>query len=256
MGHHPRKRFGQNFLQSQLIIDNLLRQFHPQKGQRVIEIGPGLGAITKPLLRILDTLIAIEIDTDLQAYLKEMPETQNRLQLIDADALPIDYGTMGSHLRIIGNLPYNISTPLLWHLLKFAHQIDDMHFMLQKEVVDRLAASPGSKAYGRLTVMIQYLCDVEPLLDVPSSAFYPPPKVDSAFVRLTPYQTSPYPKVSVPLLEQLMRTAFSMRRKTIANNLKPLLTADELSSLQIDPNARPEQINIISYVQLAKYLGY
>ncbi len=254
MGHRPRKRFGQNFLQNQHVIDSILRAFHPQASDRVLEIGPGLGALTQPLLRVLDSLTAIEIDTDLQARLAVMPQAAQKLNLIDADALTVDYSQFGDQLRIIGNLPYNISTPLLIHLLHYTAHIEDMYFMLQKEVVERLAASPGCKDYGRLSVMVQYHCQVEHLFNVPADAFYPKPKVESAIVCLTPYRTSPYPAIAFEELERLMTCAFSMRRKTLANNLKPLLSAAEITALGINPLLRPEQVNINEYVQIAKFV--
>lgn len=254
MGHRPRKRFGQNFLQNPHIIDDIIRTFRPQSTDNVVEIGPGLGALTRPLLQKLNALTAIEIDTDLQVQLAAMPEAIGKLTLIDADALTIDYSQFGSSLRIIGNLPYNISTPLLIHLLHQTQHIDDMFFMLQKEVVERMCAPPGCKAYGRLSVIVQYFCSVEHVFNVPAEAFYPKPKVESAIVSLTPYKVSPYPPVDFAQLEQLVATAFSMRRKTLANNLKPLLSADELLSLGINPVMRPEQISIIDYVNIAKFI--
>ncbi len=255
MAHRPRKRFGQNFLQNQHIIDSIVRAFHPQPLDNVLEIGPGLGALTEPLLHVLKNLTAIEIDRDLQAHLANKFQTQGTLKLIGADALTFDYAVLGEHLRIIGNLPYNISTPLLMHLLSYASQIDDLYFMLQKEVVERIAASPGTKAYGRLSVVIQYLCEVECLFNVPASAFHPEPKVESAVVRLIPHVTSPYAEVEFAALERLVAKAFSMRRKTLANNLKPLLTASDLIALGIDPGLRPEQISVNDYVQLAKFIN-
>jgi 16S rRNA (adenine1518-N6/adenine1519-N6)-dimethyltransferase len=255
MLHRPRKRFGQNFLQSQPVINHILRQINPQPHDKLVEIGPGLGALTIPVLGRLNALNAIEIDTDLQAHLEAMPEARGKLSLIKADALTVDYSQWGEHVRVIGNLPYNISTPLLLHLLSYAHYIEDMHFMLQKEVVDRLVASPGNKTYGRLSVVVQYQCEVEHLFDVPPTAFHPQPKVDSAIIRLTPYQQSPYPVVAFPVLERLMACAFSMRRKTLANNLKPLLSATELSALGIDPSLRPEQISVADYVHIAKFIS-
>ena len=255
MLHRPRKRFGQNFLQNHHVIDEILRSLHPQPTDNVLEIGPGLGALTQPLLRMLNSLTAIEIDTDLQAHLAVMPHAHGKLNLIGADALTIDYSQYGEKLRVIGNLPYNISTPLLMHLLRYAQHIDDMHFMLQKEVVERLAASPGNKTYGRLSVIVQYQCEVEQLFVVPPSAFHPQPKVESAVVRLIPYSVSPYPAVNFADLERLMASAFSMRRKTLANNLKPLLSANDLIALGIDPTRRPEQISVTDYVQIAKYIA-
>jgi 16S rRNA (adenine1518-N6/adenine1519-N6)-dimethyltransferase len=254
MGHRPRKRFGQNFLQDRYIIDSILRSFNPQPDEHVVEIGPGLGALTTPLLKWLNSLTAVEIDNDLHELLQDLPNAADRLRLITADALMVDYGELGENLRIIGNLPYNISTPLILHLLTFRSHIQDMHFMLQKEVVDRLAAQPGTKAFGRLTVMVQYACEVEHLFNVPPEAFFPKPKVDSAIVRLTPYTSSPYSEVVTRDLEYLVAMSFGMRRKTLANNLKPIFTAAELIALDIDPGLRPEQINIHQYVKLAKNL--
>jgi len=251
MVHRARKRFGQNFLQDRQIIDNILRALNLQSGDNVLEIGPGLGALTQPLLRMLDHLTAIEIDRDLQAHLTDTLGASGKLTVIDADALTIDYSQYGKQLRVIGNLPYNISTPLLLRLLHFTPYIDDMHFMLQKEVVDRMAASPGCKAYGRLSVILQYYCDVEHLFDVPPEAFNPQPKVDSAIVRLTPHVIPPYPAVEFAVLERLVACAFSMRRKTLANNLKPVISAAGLIELGIDPVMRPEQISVADYVTIA-----
>ncbi|CEK12179.1 16S rRNA (adenine(1518)-N(6)/adenine(1519)-N(6))-dimethyltransferase RsmA [Legionella hackeliae] len=255
MKHHPRKRFGQNFLQDKAIIHKILSALNLQENDNIVEIGPGLGALTEPLLRQLKRLTAIEIDTDLQAHLTAMPAAMNKLHLIAGDALTVDFSQLGKHLRVIGNLPYNISTPLLLHLLDYAPLIEDMHFMLQKEVVLRMSANPGTKAFGRLSVMLQYRCDVEYLFDVPPEAFYPQPKVDSAIVRLTPYLNSPYPEVDVSALEPLVAQAFSMRRKTLANNLKSVLSAAQLTELGIDPGLRPEQLSIKDYVQIAKFVS-
>ena len=253
LGHTPRKRFGQNFLQSQSVIHEIMDALHLQPADKVIEIGPGLGALTKPLLQGLSHLIAIEIDRDLQAYWLTEPHA-NQLELVAADALRVDYSQWGESLRLIGNLPYNISTPLLFHLLHFAACIKDMHFMLQKEVADRLAALPGNKNYGRLSIMVQYCCEVTVLFDVPPESFDPPPKVNSALVRLRPHVLSPYEAVNREKLAQVVAEAFGMRRKTLANNLKSLLSAAELLTLNIDPVARPEQIALEDYVRLTHYI--
>jgi len=253
--HSPRKRFGQNFLQNRHIIDDIVRAINPQAEDNMLEIGPGLGALTEPLLRRLNHLTAVEIDTDLQKYLAELAIAQGKLRLVAADALTLDYSQFGSQLRVVGNLPYNISTPLLIHLLRFTSSIEDMHFMLQKEVVERIAAEPGSKAYGRLTVMLQYHCAVDYLFDVPPEAFDPRPKVDSAVVRLIPHRVSPFEEVSKAQLERLVASAFAMRRKTLNNNLKGIITAEQLSTLGIDGSKRPEQISISEYVQLAKFIS-
>jgi 16S rRNA (adenine1518-N6/adenine1519-N6)-dimethyltransferase len=255
MRHIPRKRFGQNFLQSQHVIDDILREFNPLKTDNVVEIGPGLGALTGPLLNILDSLIAIEIDTDLQALLVNKYNTYSNFKLVNGDALKIDYSQFGDNLRIIGNLPYNISTPLIFCLLGYYKHIEDMHFMLQKEVVERMAATPGCKAYGRLSVVLQYLCEVEELFTVPSTAFHPEPKVESAIVRLIPYKISPFDVVEFSAFESFMAKAFAMRRKTLANNLKTIISAKELTELGIDPTRRPEQISVSEYVQIAKFIA-
>ncbi len=254
MSHQPRKRFGQNFLQSQFIINEIISSLNLQPQDKVIEIGPGLGALTQPLLKTLVHLTAIEIDKDLQTSLQLLPNAAEKLNLIAADALTINYSQWGEQLRLIGNLPYNISTALVLHLLNYLPFIDDMHFMLQKEVVLRLAAQPGSKIYGRLSIMVQYYCEVEHLFDVGPECFYPEPKVDSAIVRLVPYKEPPYPPVDKMTLERLVAQAFSMRRKTIANNLKPLMNAVTLSQLDIDPSLRPEQLTIANYVKLANFI--
>ncbi|HRD69907.1 MAG TPA: 16S rRNA (adenine(1518)-N(6)/adenine(1519)-N(6))-dimethyltransferase RsmA [Legionella sp.] len=255
MRHIPRKRFGQNFLQNRHIIDDILRAINPQPEDNILEIGPGLGALTQPLLRQLNKMTAIEIDTDLHGYLSMLPIAKDKLTLISADALTIDYSHFGTDLRVVGNLPYNISTPLLIHLLHYTPYINDMFFMLQKEVVLRMAASPGSKAYGRLSVMLQYHCEVDHLFDVPPEAFDPPPKVDSAMVRLIPYKESPYEVVAINQLESLVARAFSMRRKTLNNNLKDLITSHQLMDMGIDGGKRPEQISVAEYVQLAKFIS-
>ncbi|WP_419419778.1 16S rRNA (adenine(1518)-N(6)/adenine(1519)-N(6))-dimethyltransferase RsmA [Legionella sp. D16C41] len=254
MNHKPRKRFGQNFLQDQGVIENIINALYLHSADNVLEIGPGKGALTRLLLQHLQKLSVVEIDRDLQLFLanhfKGAP-----LQIIGADALTIDYTKWGNQLRIVGNLPYNISTPLILHLLSFVKNIKDMHFMLQKEVVERLAASPGGKAYGRLSIMMQYHCDVTYLFDVPPEAFYPKPKVESAVVRLVPHIVSPYPAVELNMLQKLVATAFSMRRKTLANNLKSLINSNELSSLGIDARQRPEQINLLNYIKVANFLS-
>lgn len=253
MKHRPKKRFGQNFLQSEAIILAILQAIQPRLDDKLIEIGPGLGALTAPLLQRLTHLHAIEVDYQLYEHLKSLPEAQNKLTLIPADALTVDFSQWGDNIRVVGNLPYNISTPLLFHLLQYAEFIQDMYFMLQKEVVERLAASPGTKDYGRLSIMIQYQCEVTPLVDVPPDAFFPQPKVDSMVVCLKPYRNNPYPAVSLKKLEQLAAQAFSMRRKTIFNNLKKYYSVDLLETLHIDPKLRPEQLTLQDYICLAQH---
>ena len=254
MQHRPRKRFGQNFLQSQPVIAAIIQALHLQTQDNLLEIGPGLGALTRHILNQGHELTAIEIDRDLHLKLGQLPGAQH-LHLINADALTVDYHQFGQELRVIGNLPYNISTPLILHLLQFLGSIKDMHFMLQKEVVDRLAAQPGNKTFGRLSVMVQYYCEVTALFEVPPSAFYPAPKVDSAVIRIEPYPVSPYPKVEWAALERLVAAAFAMRRKTLANNLKPLLSAEEIRALGIEPSLRPEQLSLSDFGHLTAYLS-
>lgn len=255
MKHQPRKRFGQNFLQDEVVISHILQAFQPQLDDEVIEIGPGQGALTKLLMKQLHHLTAIEIDRDLQLYLQTLSQAAEKLRLIHADALTINYSQFGSSLRIIGNLPYNISTPLIIHLLKQCHCIKDMLFMLQKEVVDRLVAVPGSKHYGRLSVMVQYFCQAYKLFEIGPEAFFPPPKVDSAMVYLQPYTVSPYPILPFSVLEQVVAQAFLMRRKTIANNLRPLVNAQQIELLGIRPQSRPEELSVADYTQLAKIIS-
>lgn len=252
--HKPQKRFGQNFLQNQAIINHIINSAHLMPNDNVIEIGPGLGALTQILLKNLNSLTAIEIDKNLINDLLRLDNAQQKLHIIHADVLTIDFSQFGKNLRIIGNLPYNISTPLIFHLLQFLDEIDDMHFMLQKEVVERLAAKPNSKQYGRLSIMVQYFCEVEHLFNIAPENFYPVPKVDSALMRLTPYKTSPFDKIDSKALESLLVQAFSMRRKTLANNLKSLISASELNTLGINPKHRPEEISIKDYVKIVKSL--
>lgn len=254
MVHRPRKRFGQNFLSNQAIITNIIAALNAKAEDCVVEIGPGLGALTQPLLKQLPKLTAIEIDRDLYQQLQQLPYAKERLTLINADALTVDFSQWGGSVRLVGNLPYNIATPLLLHLLDYLPAITDMHFMLQKEVVERLAAQPHSKAYGRLSIIMQYYCEITHLFDVPPSAFYPQPKVDSAIVRLVPYRQSPYALVNRALLEKVVAQAFAMRRKTLANNLKPLITATALEELGISPKARAEELSINDYIRLAQVL--
>ncbi len=253
MQHRARKRFGQNFLEDFHVINSILKTIHPKPSDKIIEIGPGLGALTRPLLKYVDQLTAIEIDKDLHAYLNGLPESQDKLTLICQDVLTVDFAQFGDKLRVVGNLPYNISTPLLFHLLQYANHIKDMHFMLQKEVVSRLAASPGTKAYGRLSVMTQAQCQVDSLFLVPPNAFNPAPKVDSAIVRLTPHEIK-HPKTLLQTLEELLTQAFSARRKTLANTLRPLLTQEELQTLGVDPKGRAETISVEFYLKIAKYI--
>jgi 16S rRNA (adenine1518-N6/adenine1519-N6)-dimethyltransferase len=255
--HRARKRFGQNFLHDAGIIDRIVRAILPQQGQRLVEIGPGQGAITGPLVAAGADLTAIEIDRDLAALLRQRFAAADNFKLVEMDVLKFDFATLGAApagLRILGNLPYNISTPLIFHLLRYAPLIQDMVFMLQLEVVDRLAAQPGTDDYGRLSVMVQYHCKVEKLFKVPPGAFQPQPKVDSAIVRLTPQRPLPCVAEDPELLERVVREAFSQRRKTLRNTLRQLVTAEQLESLDIDPGRRAETLTLEDYVRIANLL--
>ena len=252
--HRPRKRFGQNFLVDKTVIHSIVSEIHPCLKDNMLEIGPGKGALTHVLLKTLQSLNAIEIDRDLIAELTATFDA--RLHLVEADALTVDYGRFGSDLRVVGNLPYNISTPLLLHLLKYKTYIRDMHFMLQKEVVERLAAKPGNRDYGRLSIMLQYDCAVEYLFTVPPTAFSPAPKVDSAIVRIMPYEVSPYAEVDRKTLAWVVAKAFHMRRKTLNNNLKAFIEIQALEHLGLDVQKRPEHISIEEYVKIARYYSF
>jgi 16S rRNA (adenine1518-N6/adenine1519-N6)-dimethyltransferase len=254
MAHKARKRFGQNFLQDHNIIFNILAQIHPQSTDHWVEIGPGLGAITEPLLQEVKKLDVVELDRDLVRYLTEKFADKENLTIHSADALRFNFFELAKQdekLRIIGNLPYNISTPILFHLLDNAFCIEDMHFMLQKEVVDRLCADPGNKKYGRLTVMMQYYCEAEILFDVPPESFDPIPKVNSAIVKLIPHQSPPVTIESIEKLNKVVITAFSQRRKTIRNSLKTLLTEQQISALEINPELRAEAITLAEFAKLS-----
>jgi 16S rRNA (adenine1518-N6/adenine1519-N6)-dimethyltransferase len=249
-GHQARKRFGQNFLVDRAYIDRIVRAIDPQSDDRMVEIGPGLGALTAPLLERLDVLHVIEIDRDIVARLAaEFPP--ERLIVHQGDALKFDLTSLGPGLRVVGNLPYNISSPLLFHAAECAGAIRDCHFMLQRDVVDRMAAPPGSKVYGRLSVMLQYRFAVEKLFNVPAGAFRPTPQVDSAFVRLVPHATLPSPASDERLLAQMVMKAFTQRRKTVRNALSEFASAEELSARGIDPRLRPEDLSLDDFVRLA-----
>lgn len=255
MNHHiARKRFGQNFLQDQSIISQLIASAQTQPQQHWVEIGTGLGALTAPLLRTGVRLDVIELDRDLVSLLHTAFHDHPQLTIHSADALNFDFtalATDAEKLRVIGNLPYNISTPLLFHLLSNAHCIQDMHFMLQKEVVNRMCAAPGSKQYGRLSVMVQYYCATEWLFDVPPESFDPIPKVMSAIIRLTPHLTPPVVINNIENLNRVVTEAFSQRRKTLRNCLKKLLDEDALIQLNIDPNARAETLSLADFAKLS-----
>ena len=252
--HRARKRFGQHFLSDPGVIDAIIRAVHPTSDDVIVEIGPGQGAITDALARNAGHLHAIELDRDLVARLRRQYDDNPDVTVHEADALEFDFAVLGDRIRVVGNLPYNISTPLLFHLLKFREQILDMHFMLQKEVVDRMAAAPGSKAYGRLGIMLGCHLNIESLFDVPPDAFEPPPEVTSAVVRLDPLPPGTFEIDNEAGLSTLVATAFMQRRKTLRNSLKKLVEGSDFAAVGIDAGLRPEQISIAEYVRLSNYL--
>jgi 16S rRNA (adenine1518-N6/adenine1519-N6)-dimethyltransferase len=256
--HKARKRFGQNFLHDANVIERIVRAITPRPGQRLVEIGPGQGAITAPLLQAGADLTAIEIDRDLAAMLRDRFGAEPRFHLVEMDVLKFDFATLGAEpagLRVLGNLPYNISTPLIFHLLDYAPLIHDMVFMLQLEVVERMAAAPDTDDYGRLSVMVQYHCKVEKLFKVPPGAFHPQPKVDSAIVRLTPQRPLPFEASDPGLFERVVREAFSQRRKTLRNTLRKLVTPEQFAQLGIDTSRRAETLGLEDYVRIANLLA-
>ena len=257
MAHRARKRFGQNFLHDPFIIDQIINAIHAQSDDHLVEIGPGMGALTESLIASGAQLDLIELDRDLITGLKVITANHPQVVIHNADALKFDFTSLCTNdtkLRVVGNLPYNISTPLIFHLLDAASAIQDMHFMLQKEVVDRLAAGPGSKHYGRLGIMVQYRCGVEKLIDVPPESFDPAPKVDSAVVRLTPYTDLPLYAKDEQKFKRLVTQAFNQRRKTLRNNLKGLLDEQQIQALGIDPTARAETLTLAQFVALSDLL--
>lgn len=252
--HRARKRFGQNFLRDLGIISRIVRSIGPRDGDRLVEIGPGQGALTAPLLEATGKLEVIELDRDLIPGLRVQFFNYPEFVIHEGDALKFDFAALkgdGPALRVVGNLPYNISTPLIVHLLTMGNAIADMHFMLQKEVVERLAAEPGSTDWGRLSVMAQYYCHVDQLFIVPPEAFVPRPKVDSAIVRLTPHDSLPHTADDPALLFELVKLAFGQRRKTLRNNLKGRVSVETLEALGIDPVRRPQTLSVEEYVTIA-----
>jgi 16S rRNA (adenine1518-N6/adenine1519-N6)-dimethyltransferase len=254
MTHKARKRFGQHFLHDQNIIHKIISALNPQPEQNIVEIGPGQGALTLPLLKRCQKLTAIELDRDLIPILQRKSADIGELTLMNQDVLNFDLAEINltPPFRMVGNLPYNISTPLMFHLLKSSSLISDMVFMLQKEVAQRIIASPHNKLYGKLTVMMQYFCESEYLFDVPPGCFSPPPRVDSAVIRLRPHKTLPVVVDDLNELERLVSTAFNQRRKTISNSLKNLIDRSTITSLGIDPSARAENLTLNDFVKLTQ----
>jgi len=255
MKHVARKRFGQNFLTDKLVLDNIIDAIAPQRGQAMVEIGPGLAAMTALLLKSLDHMHVVELDRDLVARL-EKAYPREKLTVHSGDALKFDFGAIpapeGQKLRIVGNLPYNISSPLLFHLAEFAPLVEDQHFMLQKEVVERMVAEPGTKAYSRLSVMLQWRYDMSLMFIVPPTAFDPPPQVESAIVRMIPKRQML--EVDGSVLEKVVAKAFSQRRKVIRNCVAGMFTEAQLVEAGIDPGVRPEAVGLEQYVALANLL--
>ncbi|WP_158879887.1 16S rRNA (adenine(1518)-N(6)/adenine(1519)-N(6))-dimethyltransferase RsmA [Rhodanobacter sp. L36] len=260
MSARPKKSFGQHFLHDRRYIDRIVTAMAPRTDDFVVEIGPGEGALTLPLLAVAGKLTAIELDTDLIPGLQSRAAAAGELHVIEADVLKVNFTAMAHdhgvpRLRIAGNLPYYISSPILFHCVDHAAAIQDMHFMLQKEVVDRMAAEPGSKIYGRLSVMLQLACRVEPLFYVPAEAFRPPPKVESAVVRLVPLAPHELHDAEPQHVYAIVKAAFGQRRKTLSNALKQLMDSDAIRRADIDPKARAETLAPMDFVRLAKVYG-
>jgi len=260
MQHRAKKRFGQNFLIDLNVIDRIIHSIDPQPGDHLVEIGPGLGALTQPLLEIVSRLDVIELDRDIIPELQSL-DISNKLNVHNTDVLTFDFTDFSEancnhgKLRIVGNLPYNISTAVLFHLIKHRNVIQDMHFMLQKEVVERIAANTGSRNYGRLSVMMQLHCIISPLFTVAPQCFSPKPKVDSAIVRLVPRAELPISSDKLDTFEALVRQAFSQRRKTLRNTLKGLCDTTQIDAAGIDPGKRPQELGVSDYIKLLHQLN-
>ena len=253
--HRARKRFGQNFLHDPGVVSRIVEAIDPRPGQAIVEIGPGQAALTSALIERAGHVRAIEIDRDLAARLRQRFSAE-KLTLIEADALKIDWSDVAATpLRLVGNLPYNISTPLLFALLPVAERVIDQHFMLQKEVVDRMVAAPGSKTYGRLSVMLQFRYRLTKLFDVPRGAFKPAPQVTSSVVRMKPRVLSELPQVDAQAFARVVAAAFGQRRKTLRNALSELLDADQIAASGVDPQARAETLGVDSFVGLSRRLA-
>lgn len=254
MSHQAKKRFGQNFLVDEQIIADIIRAIRPCAQDNMVEIGPGLGALTRPLLEHLNTLHVVEIDRDIIARLKtDYP--QHKLVIHEGDALKFDIAELPAPLRIVGNLPYNISSPLLFHFADYATHITDMHFMLQNEVVERMVAAPSTPEYGRLSVMLQYRFFMEKLLDVPPGSFRPAPKVDSAIVRLIPMPRKDIPVDDEKLFAEIVKAAFGQRRKTLRNTLRGHLAEADFASLGIDATLRAENLGYLEFAKMSNWIA-
>jgi len=253
MSHQAKKRFGQNFLIDEQVIADIIAAIRPEAGDHMVEIGPGLGALTRPLLKQLDQLHVVEIDRDIIARLeRDYPRT--KLTIHAGDALRFDFAMLPFPLRIVGNLPYNISSPLLFHFAAYAGRIRDMHFMLQNEVVERMVAEPSTPEYGRLSVMLQYRFHMEKLLDVPPQSFRPAPKVDSAVVRMIPLPATEILVRNEKLFAAIVSAAFGQRRKTLRNTLHNYLNEADFDKLGINAQLRAENLAVAEFMEMANYL--
>ena len=254
MKHIAKKKFGQNFLVDQSIINSLIQAIAPQPEDLMVEIGPGLGAMTQPLIKHLKHLHVVEIDRDIISWMQGFYPA-DKITIHNSDVLKFDFNNIGKRIRVVGNLPYNISSPILFKLLENTAQIIDMHFMLQKEVVERMVAQPSTSEYGRLSVMLQYKLQMEYLVTVPPDAFDPAPKVESAFVRCVPHAQLPHPAQDELLFAKVVLQAFGQRRKTLRNTLKGLLDDAGFATLNIDSQQRAENLSVAEFVQIANYLS-
>jgi 16S rRNA (adenine1518-N6/adenine1519-N6)-dimethyltransferase len=253
MKHIAKRKFGQNFLKDATVIHAIIKSINPLPNDLLIEIGPGLGALTKPLLEKTNRLLAIELDRDILGWMANEYSKKN-IAVFNEDILNFNFNQFDQKIRIVGNLPYNISTPILFKCIDNILNIKDLHFMLQKEVVDRMIAIPSSSAYGRLSVMLQYYFAMEHLLDVPKESFEPEPKVESSFVRLIPYEQYPFIANNIEQFARIVKEAFSQRRKTIRNTLKSFLSENDFEKIGINPQLRAENLSVSDFVKITNYL--
>ena len=253
MKHIAKKKFGQNFLKDAAIIHSIIQSINPLPNDLLIEIGPGLGALTKPLLEKTNRLLAIELDRDIVSWMENEYSKKN-ITIFNEDVLNFNFNQFDQKIRVVGNLPYNISTPILFKCIDNILNIKDLHFMLQKEVVDRMVAIPSSPEYGRLSVMLQYYFAMEHLVDVPKESFEPEPKVESSFVRLIPYEQYPFIANNIEQFARIVKEAFSQRRKTIRNTLKSFISENDFEKIGINPQLRAENLSVSDFVKISNYL--
>ena len=254
MKHVAKKKFGQNFLKDSSIIHAIIQSIQPLQNDLLVEIGPGLGALTKPLLEKTKHLFAIELDRDIVNWMQNQ-YSKNNITIFNEDVLNFNFHQFDKKIRIVGNLPYNISTPILFKCIEDIKIIADLHFMLQKEVVDRMIAAPSSSEYGRLSVMLQYYFAMEHLVHVPKESFDPEPKVESSFVRLIPYDNYPFVANNIDQFGKIVKEAFSQRRKTIRNTLKNFMNANDFENIDINPQLRAENLSVSDFVKISNYLS-